>query len=228
MKIYPYPNTVLILTDQIFADYGGTTGTTTANMRKAAYQIAEQQMSSYIDTLLIPTIVTGTYNYKHGCDFLNTDYGYVSDILWVKILDPHGTTLGMLTGTYSNYAAIHEDTYGYIYVNQCLSLCAQHNQPYQFQIAYETGLPTGTASQPAMLMALSAAAQITLNEMLVVPANETTGDAGVESYRSLNYSETRKKWKNTAFGSSVQAAKVAQFVDSTLKKARRTVMLGRL
>jgi hypothetical protein len=227
LKIYPHPNKVLILTDAIFADYGGVTGTTTANMRAAAYQIAEQQMSSYIDTLLLPTVITGTYNYNPGCSILNTDYGYVSDILWVKILDPHGVALGMLTGTYTNYASIHEDTYGYIYVNQCLSMCGAYNQPYQFQVAYEAGLPTGTSSQPGMLMALSGAAQITLNEMLLVPANETTGDAGVETYRSLNYSETRKKWRNTIFGSSVQAAKIANFVDGTIKKARRGVMLGK-
>lgn len=227
MKLYvhKYP---LILTDDIFVSFGGQTGTTTAPMRTAAYQIAEMKTTSYLDTYLLPTIITGSWDFHPGTQFLNTDYGYVDNLLWARIVDPFGVELHVITGQW-NYAAIHEDTYGYIYVQQCYH---QHGldskQPYKFQMVYEAGLPTGVANQPNMLLALTSAAQLTLNEMLVVPANETTGDAGVVKFTSLQYSEERKKWKNTAFGASAKAAFIASLLDSTIKKARRAIMIGRL
>lgn len=228
MKVYPYA-TPIILDDSVFVEYGGQTGTTTSAMRKAAYQVAEMQMTTHIDTFLLPTTVTGTWNYDtHGNTSLATEYGYVNELLWVRVLDHSGKELRVLDGAYHNWAAIREDTYGYVFVDQCVQSYNVTSMPYIFQAAYVCGLPTGTANQPPMLLALTMAAQLTLNEMLIVPANETTGDAGVEEYKSLDYSEKRKKWSNSAFGASASAAKIAQLVNSTIKKARRSVMLGRM
>lgn len=232
-KIYPYTYP-LILNDEIFSEYGGKEGSSTPSRRLAAYQIAEQEMTSYIDTFLLPTKVTETKDYHYGNQFLVTDYGYVSELLWVKVLDHNNVVLKQFSGTWS-WAAIHEDTFGYLYVQDCLCYCGWNeygydylNQPYKFEVYYEAGLPTGTANQPAMLLALVEAAQLILNEMETIPANESTGDVGITEFTSLEYSEKRKMWKNTVFGSSPKSSWIAKLVDGTIKKARRSVMLGRL
>lgn len=229
MQIYPY-NAPIILDDNTFVMYGGKTGTTTPALRDACYLIAEQQMTSYLGTFLLPTVVTGTIDYFFSPKGnFPTDYGYVSKLLWVRVTDAQEKPLYGLTGTYS-FGAISEDTFGYIFIEQLYDYwhCSPYTKErFKFQYAYEAGLPTGTASQPAMLIALSTAAQIVLNELETVPANETTGDAGITDFTSLNYSEKRKMWKNTAFGASPKAAWIAHLVDSTVRKARRSVMLGR-
>jgi hypothetical protein len=217
MKTYPY-SAPIIMNDQIFLQYGGYTGTTLDAQRQAAYLIAEKQVTRYIDTPLLPTVFVDEENYFGGRGYLTTDYGYVSELLWVKVLDHNDVVLKQVSGTWS-WAAIREDTFGYLYVQDCLfhwgySLL----QPYKFQFSYEAGLPTGTASQPDMLLALTMASQISLNEMGVIPANESTGDVGVTEFRSLEYSEKRKPWKNTVFGSSPKAAKVASLIDGAIKQ----------
>jgi len=227
MKIYPY-NYPLILNDDTFVAYGGSTGTTTPQMRTAAYLIAEQQMSNHVGTFLLPTVITGSWDYQFGNGYLATEYGYVSGLLGFVVQDHLGNTLKQLTGTHHNFAAIHDDSFGYLYIDQFLGYCSiPCNNPYKFQAVYEAGLPTGVASQPGMLVALTAASQLVLNELLPVPANESTGDVGVLSFKSLDYSEVRKGWHKTAFGDSPKAAWVAHMVDSTIRKARRAILFGR-
>lgn len=227
MQIYPYTYPI-ILDDDKFVSHGGQTGTTTPAMRSAAYLIAEQQMTGYIGTFLLPTVVTGSMNYFSApVGSIPTDYGYVSKLLWVRVLDPQDKELYVLSGTYS-FGTIADDTFGYLFIENLYHHWNCSNQPFRFQYAYEAGLPTGTASQPGMLVALTGAAQLVINELLPVSANETTGDAGVTDFTSLQYSETRKKWKNTAFGSSAKSAWIAKIIDGTIKKARRVFMLGKI
>lgn len=227
MKVYPY-NYPLILTDEIFEQLGGQTDNTVPVQRAIAYQLAEQQATSHIGTFLLPTIVTGVYDYQYGDTYVATDYGYVHKIMWARVLNAFGQELFVITGT-QTYAAIREDTYGYLWVRDALvRYGCPINQPYQFQFVYEAGLPTGTANQPGPLLGLTIAAQISLSEMNFPFSNEGAGDVGITEFSSLGYSEKRKLWKNTAFGSSPRAAKAAQLFDSTIKKARRAVMLGRM
>lgn len=229
MNIYPHSSPI-ILNDSIFTSYGGQTGTSSASLRNACYLIAEQQTSNYIGTFLLPTTITGSVDYFYNLrGSLSTDYGYVNKLLWMRVLDTHGDAIYGLTGTHS-FASIAEDTFGYIYVEQLYNYwnCSYWgNTEYKFQYAYEAGLPTGVANQPGMLTALTTAAQLVLNELQLIPANETTGDAGITDFSSLQYSEKRKAWKNTAFGASPKSAWVAHMIDSTIKKARRAVILGR-
>lgn len=236
MKIYPF-KLPIILTDSIFTQYGGITGSSTSATRKAAYFIAEQQLSTYLGTLLLPTVITGTYDFfGNPKGFIPTDYGYVSKLLWLRVLDTQEKELYVLSGT-NSFGAIHEDTFGYIYVENVGRLCGCLNsqgyypgtkQEFKFQYAYEAGLPTGVGDQPSALILLTAAAQLVLNELEPVPANESTGDVGVEEFISLGYREYRKKWKNTAFGASAKSAWISHLADSTFHKARRSVMLGRI
>ena len=173
MQIYPY-SYPLILTDQIFSLYGGKgTGSFSSGQMQIAYQQAEQQATAYIGTFLLPTIVTGTYSTARTfTQRIATDYGYVSRILDVGIKTQKITYSGgaeLLTN--QGAAFIYDDTFGYVDVYRLHGLCGCHNTgnfPYQYQITYEAGLPTGTATLPLMLQALTMAAQIHLMRCILV------------------------------------------------------------
>jgi len=65
-----------------------------------------------------------------------------------------------------------------------------------------------------MLMALTIAAQINLNEMDVSLSNEGTADIGIESFSNQQYTEKRVKsgLGSTAFGNSPMANRAARLV----------------
>lgn len=219
MITYPFSSPI-ILTDDIFIAYGGQTGTAPAAQRNAAYFIAEKHVTNYVGTFLLPTTVTGTYSYN-GSNFVVTDYGYVHSVKSVVCQSIDSLTSCTLSDK-DGCAFIFNDTFGYLNVscanNQCG--CAGWGQPYKYQIAYEAGLPTGTASQADILLALTVVAQETLNEMIYPHANESDGARGVEKWSSLDYSETRKKLKRTALGQSARANFAAELLDNSIKKAR--------
>lgn len=226
MHLYPY-TAPIILTDNIFLTYGGQTGTTTPAQRQAAYLIAEQQVSTYIGTLLLPTRITGSTDWMYGRSRFATEYGYVNSFVWIRAIDHAGVLVHVVSGA-NQWASIKEDTFGYIDVADFENLCGCHptvSNPYKFQYVYDAGLPTGTANNPSMLLALTGASQIVLNEIAYPSANESTGDVGVIDYSSLDYSETRKGWKNTALGSSAKSAFLARMIDATFTKARRALFL---
>lgn len=224
MKVYPYTATgTLILNDAIFTEYGGQTGSFTPAQRQNAYRIAEQQATNYIGTFLLPTVITGTWGYAHR---VVTDYGYVHRIYSVQVLGLSNLqTCSLYTG--SACGLIWEDTYGYIDVScvtqycNCVGLVA----PYQVQIAYQAGLPTGVASQPPVLLALTMAAQINLNEMTFPSQNEGVGDIGISEFSSLDYREKRVPMRRTAFGTSARAEKIASLIDGAVRKARPALIL---
>lgn len=222
MQIYPH-NSALILNDSIFVEYGGQTGSFTAAQRSNAYRIAEQQASKYIGTLLLPTIVTGTFGYEPR---IVTDYGYVHQIYSVGILSKNNFTTCALESN-SGCAFVWEDTFGYLDVSCLINYCNCTGPivPYQIQAAYQAGLPTGTANQPGILLALTMAATIALNEMIFPSQNESTGDIGLESYSSLDYQEKRVKARRTVFGTSAKAEKIANLIDGVVRKARPALLL---
>jgi hypothetical protein len=217
MKTYPF-SAPIILNDTIFQLYGGQTGTWTAPQRTAAYLIAETQASNYIGSLLLPTVVTGTWGYASR---IVTDYGYVHQVYAVNFLTINNPPTSVLTSN-TGYSLIWEDTYGYLDVFGLLGYCncSGGGIPYQVQVAYQAGLPTGVASQPSVLLALTMAAQISLNEMIFPSQNEGVGDIGIQSFSSMDYSERRVAMRRTAFGTSAKAEKIAQLIDSSVKKAR--------
>lgn len=222
MNVYPH-SAALILNDSVFVEYGGQTGTFTAAQRSNAYRIAEQQASRYVGTLLLPTIVTGTFGYESR---IVTDYGYVHQVYAVNILSQGNLTTCALESN-SGCAFVWEDTFGYFdvacLVNYCN--CAGLVVPYQIRVAYQAGLPTGTANQPGMLLALTMAAGLALNEMIFPSQNESTGDIGLESYSSLDYSEKRVKARRTVFGTSAKAEHIANLIDGVVRKARPALTL---
>lgn len=250
MQIYPF-NGPIILNNQNFIDYGGLTGTFTHNQLQSSYWLAEMQVSNYIGTLLLPEIITGTFSFE-GIQRVPTDYGYVHEILDVSILSQNSFSTSCDLKKSDACAFIYNDTFGYVDVRQVMSACNigyagywsipypvfpptyppmyNFSNPYQIQITYRAGLPTGTANQPGILEALTIVAQIDLNEKSpgLVDVNEGVGDIAIQSFRSIDYSETRGAHSlvKTALGESAQAMRAKRLIDMSIKKARRSLRIG--
>lgn len=179
--------------------------------RQAAYIAAEQNMMKAIGTFLLPTTVTGTYTPTSNPLVLEWDR--VSKINSVKVLSRDGGCDCDLTE--EEACALIRDSYGYIDVVRTQVLAASRCgcgaggglNPYQIQVAFTAGLPTGTAANDASLhIGLAMAAELELKHIVDPGALEGgPGDAGVQSYGTKGYSETRVKLKNTPFGTSAIA-----------------------
>ena len=211
MQQYAY-NTPQILTDEIFLLYGGRTGTSSAPQRDIAYALAEEQMTEYIGAYIVPTAVTGTFFWR-GRNPLELDYGWVISVQSVTINSrdySNGCGFDSATGCF----LVRNPQYGYLDVSYLLSCggcgAVVGAPPYNIQVAYTSGLSTGTYTSPAMLSALVLAAQINLNEIDVSLSNESIADIGITDFTNQRYSEKRMKLGNTAFGNSPMANRVAR------------------
>ena len=226
MVLYPHQNAI-ILNDSVFVQNGGLTGTFSSAQLQSSYWLAEMQISSYIGTLLLPTVVTGTFGYA-GINRLATDYGYVHQILSVNIQSQQNGVDCTLRDT-SGCAFIFNDTFGYIDFRQATSFCGcgGHVYPYLIHVAYQAGLPSGTANQPGVLEALTIVAQIDLNERFpgTVGVNEGVGDVAIQEFRSIDYSEKRGDHSliRTALGESPKAMRAKRILDLSIRKARRVL-----
>ena len=199
-----YPHTYpLILNDTVFVDYGGQTGTSTANQRTAAYLIAEKAATKDIGSFLLPTTVTGTYHPTPGRP-LYLEHGYVTKVISTRLYDGENTEYQYISGTNTGYINTRDAEYGIVDYGLCFSHCGAYAFPYQMQIVYEAGLATGSANQADVLLALTTVAQLTLNEMIGY-GNEGSGDVGIKSFKNQQYSEERFGLVNTALGSSPKA-----------------------
>lgn len=231
MVIFPY-NAPIILNNQIFVDYGGQTGSFTHAQLQSSYLVSEILMTSYIGTFLLPIIVTGTINYM-GSNRLVTDYGYVHQIYTVNVKSKeNGIDCTLRTDTGCAY--IYDDTFGYIDFKRVSSYCGcgyvYPYPPYQIHVAYEAGLPSGTANLAPMVEALTILAQIDLNEKIPgkVGMNEGVGDVGIQKFSSMDdYHEERTASAiiRTNLGSSARAMYAKRLVDSVIKKARRALLI---
>lgn len=234
MLIYPH-RTPIILNNQIFVNYGGQTGTFTNAQIQSSYLVAEILLTSYLGTPLLPTTLTGTYPFMNKTRMV-TDYGYVNQILSVNVITRDGcSTCGMTDN--DGCAYIYDDTFGYVDVKRLNSTCGwawfgvpyTNTSPYQVQIAYVAGLPTGTANLPTIEEALVLLAQIDLNEKDPgrVGQNEGVGDVGIQKFSSMDdYHEERAKSAliRTNLGSSAKAMYAKRLIDGTIKRARRVLL----
>lgn len=243
MVIYPFTSPIILNTGT-FMDYGGKCGSFTISQLNNSFRVAEMQVSKYVGTLLLPHNVTGTYPFEQKWR-LATDYGYVHSVLNVTIKSK-SDYLNCNLQDNDGCAYIYSDTFGYIDFKQIEFVYSAwgiwsywgggypspyipYNYPYLIEVAYQAGLPTGTATQPPILEALTIMAQIDLNEKDPGNAglNESTGDIGVERFSSMDYSETRKLsgMRRTILGTSAKANRAALLIDSTVVKARRALRI---
>lgn len=245
MVIYPF-NAPIIMTDDIFNTYGGLNYSSVPQQRTAAYLIAEKQATKYIGAPLLPINVTGTYQYQNQPRIV-TDYGYVHAINDVQIISQNVFSFQCQLTQSPGCAFIANDTYGYLDIQILLPTATlisyysipypafppvmpflqNYNQPYNFQVSYNCGLPTGTASQADMLLALTLAAQINLNLMVNQSALAGEGDIGIDMFSTMDYTERRHKAaiKRTVFGSSAMAMKIAGLIDGAVVKCRPQLQL---
>jgi len=249
MLIYPFSSPI-IMTDAIFARFGGGqyTGSFLSQQLQDAYLVAETQATAYVGAPLLPIVVTGTFNYENQ-PRIATDYGYVSSILAVYVISQNFLSASCDLLSNPGCAFISSDTFGYVDVQQLLptaSLVSYYNIPYpsfppvfpfmanymipyQFQIAYQCGLPTGTANHPNFLRALAILAQIYLDDMQPgqVGMNEGNSDVAIQDFKSIDYQETRAKTAlhRTNLGQSPKANRAAMLIDSVVTKARRALQL---
>ncbi len=215
MNFYPYANPTT-LTDAIFSVYGGDATLGTDQQRKVAYWMAEQVASNDIGTFLLPTIVTGTYLFANR---IMLDYAYVSEIQSVKFIDIEENVYWEVSGTSNVYVHLIDEVYSIVDIDGLLGYCncySNYGNPYKVQIAYKTGLPTGIAHNPDVLLALSTYASIILNE-IVGYGNESPGDIGVQSWANQDYRENRVTLLRTSFGTSARA----QFASKLLTRLRK-------
>lgn len=230
MIIYPF-NAPIILNNSIFIENGGATGSFTNTQLQSSYWLAEIQTTNYIGTPLLPIVVTGTYPFLNHSR-LATDYGYVHRLLSVNILTKSACNSCDLRNN-DGCGYIYDDTYGYIDFKRFIGTCRCGwgwwglEKPYQIQLVYEAGLPTGTANQPGILEALTILAQIDLNEKIpgLVGMNEGVGDIAIQSFKTLEYSEDRGKHSlvRTALGESAKAMRAARLIRASIKLARKAL-----
>lgn len=238
MQIYPFQSPI-ILNDVNFSQYGGQgTGSFPSMVLQSSYLLAEMQVSNYIGTLLLPTTVTGTYPFMHQ-GRIATDYGYVQQLLNVNILTKKPCNLECSLQNNDGCGYIYSDTFGYVDFRRLVTVCCWswwgypyspyivENNPYQIEIAYVAGLPSGTATQPGILQALTILAQIDLNEKFpgVVGVNESVGAVGIQDFKSLDYLERRAEHAliKTALGDDARSQRAKKLIDMSIRKARKVL-----
>lgn len=219
----PFPFTSpQILTDVIFTNYGGHTDNTSAGQRQAAFVIAEEALSRDLSTYFVNTRVTGSYLY--GSEIIPLDHAYINAIILTRFVDFDNSIHCTVTGTSNWHLNIRDDERGILEINSLYSHycpCNYGYVPYKVEVVYETGLVSGTSYTPNILLALTTYADIILNEIIGF-GNEGPGDVGVTQFSNQQYSETRMKFFNTAYGNSARA----QFVHGLLKRWRKYRRVG--
>ena len=209
MQQYPY-NLPQVLTDEVFLLYGGQTGTSAPGQRQAAYLLAEEQVTEHLSAFVVPTIITGSAQYMNG-KMYSLEFGHVQNVLLAQLKTIQNTN-PYTTNIYTGTAIINRSEYGYISIYNP----AMYGVLQEVNVVYESGLATGTYTNPPVLAALTLAAQVNLNELDVSLSNEGTADVGIQQFSDQSYSEMRTKLGSTAFGNSA----VAQRISRLIKKYR--------
>lgn len=217
-KVYPFTS-AQILNDTVFVDYGGSLVDSTPAQRNAAYFVAEEWASNYVNTPVSIATITGTYFYPHHGGVVQLDWMYLQNIHEIRFLDGKGYNYYTIVGTANYHAAIrnHERSIVDIFhIYRNCQGCGASYSPYQFQIVYDAGLPTGTSTAPNFILALVEAAKLVNNEILGY-GNESVGGVGIESFRNQDYFERRTPLVNTVFGSSAKAQWIAKLLGGVRK-----------
>jgi hypothetical protein len=212
-----------ILTDTIFADYGGHTGTATAAQCQAAYAIAEAQAAQEIGTFVSPTTVTGTYSWPPMGQPLKLEHSRLISVVSVTAIHEAGCDCAADSVEIEGCAWVLDPDNGVVDLRECgntlKASCAgcgcgnEWGMPKQVRIVYWAGLPATAANDPRLLLGLVTAADLALEQMIDPSGAEGgPGDPGVQSFGTQGYSENRTPLKRGAFGSSARANYAAQML----------------
>lgn len=211
-----------ILTDQIFTDYGGQTGTSTPAQRQVAYQIAEQFAVEEIGTFLVPTTITGTFPWPLTTSRIHLPHDRLRRIDSVLFIHEAGCNCASGSVDIVGCAWVIDEDNGLIDVRECGSAvchgCAcvghGHGGLLQIRVAYTAGAAPGlVAANGSALMGLVTAADLALQQIIdPAGAEGGPGDPQVKSFSDTGYSETREGLRMTAFGGSPRANLAARML----------------
>lgn len=213
-----------VLTEAIFVQYGGQTGTATAAQVSSALQIAEQFAIEEIGTFLVPTVVSGTFAWPLH-DRFNLPHTHVRSVSSITAIHEAGCNCATDQVELSGCAWVLDYQAGIISLRECgdqvvgASIACnctyvREGRPLLYQIVYEAGIQAGlvAANAPA-LMGLTTAADLAL-EQIIDPegAEGGSGDPSLSSFSDTGYSATRQFLMLTAFGGSPRANYAARML----------------
>ena len=197
-----------VLTETIFTQYGGNADGATAAQLAAAFVISEQWMDEELGTFIVPAFVTATFAINPTSSAFMMPQGKVISVNGVWFID-RTEQCDCSIGSVEGCALIVNEEIGLIDVQRLIGICPSCSccqVPFKVQIAYQAGLPTGTAAHPAILQGLTIGAQIALEQVIDPGSAEGgSGDPGVQSWSSMRYAERRTSLGHTAFGESPRA-----------------------
>lgn len=236
MTVQPYlPYLVTgtsVLTEAIFEDFGGQTGTTTQAQRNNAFQIAEQFAIEEINTFLVPTTISGTFAWpQHNLRF-NLPHTHVRSVSSLTAIHEAGCDCAADQVELSGCAWVIDHRAGIVDLRQCGEQSGQpsiacgcsyraNGEPLLYQIVYEAGIEAGrVAANASALMGLTVAAELALEQIVDPHASEGgPGDPSLTNFSDTGYSATRQFLLMTAFGGSPRANYAARML-SPLKFKR--------
>lgn len=216
MKVYPYSSPI-IMTDEIFSQYGGNTGTASVALRQIAYQIAESAVYYDLDTPLQLTTFTGVFVYDSSQIVL--DHAYVNRVLLTQYLDDNDDVYHSVTGTGNDWVRMIDADLGVLEISPYPYLSCQsrfRSNPFKVSVVYVAGLSSGTSYDPRILLALTSYSKVQINEMIGY-GNEGPGDVGITEFKALEYSEKRMPMLRTGYGNS----SIAQYIHKLLGPYRQ-------
>ncbi len=214
-----------VLTEQIFIDYGGQTGTATNAQVNAALQMGEQFAIQEIRTFLVPTSISGTFAWPAD-DRLLLPHTHIRSVDSLTAIHEAGCDCADDQVEISGCAWILDYQAGIISLRECggnvrtpsISCNCSYPDAYGgrllYQIVYEAGIQAGlVAANSSALMGLVTAADLAL-EQIVDPqgAEAGPGDASVSSFSDTGYSESRQFLLMTSFGGSPRANYAARML----------------
>lgn len=221
MTGYPY-NSPIVLTDELYIKYGGDQEKGTEGQRNAAFFVAEKLATSHIGTFLLPTIVTGTYQWDSK---IRLHHGHIRQVLGVTALSAKGDCSCSVSED-TGCAFVLDADYGYLHIRRTGGSylmgcgCAYAFEPSQARIAYEAGLSSGTTYQDDFMLGLEIVADIMLNEIADPSGNESPGDIGIQRWAAQGYTEERVPLRKTVIGSSPRANLAARLLDQAVPTRR--------
>lgn len=203
----------VLLTDEIFAEYGGDTGTYTSSVRTNAYAVAETMVQQSLHCFLSPTTVTGTFPISVDSIY-QLHHPAVTEIKSVRFWSSDGSC----NKTYSDGCAnIIDAATGVVKLSDSCGSCGT-NVAHQFvDIAYTSGVDV--AQYPNVRLGLSIVAKKILEQ--ITDPDAALGGAGDPEVRSFSDTGLSISYGNavpSTFGASPEMQLATRLIRTSLPR----------